>query len=63
MQVCEIKLDWAQVDCRIYEPKPEAAVQEEEEDDGRLPLWAVIIVQIIAAFWEWHVVLILTFPW
>ena len=62
MQVCEIRLVWLKVDCLIYEPKNEV-VEEEEEWDGRLSLWVVIPVQILASFFEWHVVLILTLPW
>ena len=62
MQVCEIQLVWEKVDCLIYEPKNEV-VEDEEEWDGRLSLWVVVPFQIMAAFLEWHVVLILTLPW
>lgn len=60
LDVCSRPLYWAEVPCDIYA----IALEEQgEEEDFSLPLYVVIPVQLLAAFWEFHVIGMITLPW
>ena len=55
---CASGLEWQAVSCESH-----PVLRAEEEEEWKLSLWIVVPVQILAAFVEWHVVLIMTLPW
>lgn len=61
LEVCSKPLYWEQIPCDIYDEV--APAEEEEEESFALPLAIVIPVQLLAAFWEAHVIMIFTLPW
>lgn len=67
LEVCQIPLDWEEVNCDGTTGEAAEKTEEdgavEEEGSGGLPRWIVLPVQFMAWIAEMHVVTIITLPW
>ena len=60
-EVCAIPLNWAKVDCDVYDKNK--AAKKSEEEPWMLPWYVSYPVQFLSAVWEFHVIFAITLPW